>query len=50
MIETIGEDAQGKSLHAVDRFLAALTVTQHAGEFHHLSEPTAVFFLFDFDG
>jgi hypothetical protein len=50
MFETIREDAQGKGLNAVDRFLAALAVTQYARELQYLGEPAAIVFLFDFNG
>lgn len=49
MLKTIGEDSQGKRLGALNSFLASVAVTYHAGEFHYLGNPAAIFFLLDFD-
>ncbi len=50
MFETIGEHAQGKGLNAVNRFLTALAITQHTGKLYYFGKPTAIIFLFDFNG
>lgn len=49
MIEPIREDAQTKNLHPLNGFPARWTVSQNARKFGHFRQPTAIFFLFDFD-
>ncbi|MGO9114844.1 MAG: hypothetical protein ACLP9L_36990 [Thermoguttaceae bacterium] len=49
VIEAVRYDPQGQRLGAVNGFGAGLPVCQNARKLRHLGQPTAIFFLFDFN-
>jgi hypothetical protein len=49
VLQSLGEDAEGKCLRFADGLIARLTVREDAGEIGHFGDPAAVDFLFDFD-
>ena len=50
MIQSICKDPQRQDLHSLDRFPARLALGQHSGQLRQFRQPTAVVFLFDFNG
>lgn len=50
MLKPICEHSQGKRLSFSYGFIRCLPVGEHARQFHHFGEPTAIIFLFILNG
>jgi hypothetical protein len=49
VLETLRDDAEGKSLNASHGFITIPSVAQHTGEGWHFGDPSSVLFAFELD-